>query len=151
MKFSKLICSTLAFIMLTIIMSCTKTSINTGTIEDGQLTGKWQSVAYQYKEFDKAGHCIINAIYKAPGFHVTMELNPDGTGIWKDTSSWNEDRNEIINTITWYQTSERRIKLMLPFDVETFYVISNTSKTLVLNGTATFDDIRIDCTLYFKK
>lgn len=121
-------------------MSCTKYSV-----DESQLVGRWQSESYQYTEYDETGNLALDVTYKAPIFLVTMELNADGTG------KWIENSDDYVDEGSWSLSDKRITITMSSLDVDTFDVISLTSKELVLHGKEVYDDLTIEYKLHFKK
>ncbi len=114
-------------------------------VVENKLVGKWQSVSYQYTEYDATGNPVLAVTYKAPIFLVTMELNADGTGKWVEIS------DDDVDEGSWYLSDKRITITMSSFDVDTFDVISVTSKELILRGNEVYDDLSVEYKLHFEK
>ena len=128
-----------------LLMTLMATSCEKNDVNENKLVGKWQSESYQYIEYDGTGNPILDVTYKAPAFLVTMELNADGTGKCVEKSDGYEDEG------SWSLSDKRITITMSPLDVDTFDVISVTSKELVLSGKEVYDDLTIEYKLHFKK
>ena len=123
-------------------VSCTKYSVS-----EDQLVGRWQLESYQYKEYDKDGRLVLDGTYRNPLVLITILLNSDGTGICEDKS----DDSYYIDEGNWYFSDKKITMTMSPVDIETFDVISVTSKELNLHGKEVCDDIMVEMKLYFRK
>ena len=125
-------------------VSCTKT---TYSVSEELLIGKWQLESYQYKKYDKDGRLVLDGTYRSPLVLITILLNSDGTGICEDKS----DDSYYLDEGNWYFSDKKITMTMSPVDIETFDVISVTSKELVLQGKEIEDDIMVEMKLYFRK
>lgn len=125
-------------------VSCTKT---TYSVSEELLIGKWQLESYQYKEYDKDGRLVLDVTYRSPLVLITILLNSDGTGICEDKS----DDSYYIDEGNWYLSDKKITMTMSPVDIETFDVISVTSKELNLHGKEVWDDVTVEMELYFRK
>ena len=123
-------------------VSCTKYSVS-----EDQLVGRWQLESYQYKEYDKDGRLVLDGTYRSPLVLITILLNSDGTGICEDKS----DDSYYIDEGNWYFSDKKITMTMSPVDIETFDVISVTSKELNLHGKEVWDDVTVEMELYFRK
>ena len=141
-KHVKFLCKTFVFALVLSVMSCTKYSV-----DENQLVGRWQSESYKYTEYDKNGHPVLDVTYRTPIFLVTMELNADGTGIWVD----NSEGLDSVDEGSWSLSDKKLTITMSALDIDTFDVVSVTSKELVLSGKEVYDDLTIEYKLHFKK
>jgi hypothetical protein len=123
-------------------VSCTKYSVS-----EDQLVGRWQLESYQYKEYDKDGRLVLDGTYRSPLVLITILLNSDGTGICEDKS----DDSYYVDEGNWYFSDKKITMTMSPVDIETFDVISVTSKELNLHGKEVWDDVTVEMELLFKR
>lgn len=123
-------------------VSCTKYSVS-----EELLIGKWQLESYQYKEYDKDGRLVLDVTYRSPLVLITILLNSDGTGICEDKS----DDSYYVDEGNWYFSDKKITMTMSPVDIETFDVISVTSKELNLHGKEVWDDVTVEMELHFKR
>ena len=123
-------------------VSCTKYSVS-----EELLIGKWQLESYQYKEYDKDGRLVLDGTYRSPLVLITILLNSDGTGICEDKS----DDSYYVDEGNWYFSDKKITMTMSPVDIETFDVISVTSKELNLHGKEVWDDVTVEMELHFKR
>ena len=125
-------------------VSCTKYSVS-----EDQLVGRWQLESYQYKEYDKDGRLALDVTYNSPSplVLITILLNSDGTGICEDKSN----DSYYVDEGNWYFSDKKITMTMSPVDIETFDVISVTSKELNLHGKEVWDDVTVEMELHFKR
>ena len=142
MKKCKILWLFFAIALVLSAVSCTKYSVS-----EDQLVGRWQLESYQYKEYDKDGRLVLDGTYRSPLVLITILLNSDGTGICEDKS----DDSYYVDEGNWYFSDKKITMTMSPVDIETFDVISVTSKELVLQGKEIEDDIMVEMKLYFRK
>ena len=142
MKKCKILWLFFAIALVLSAVSCTKYSVS-----EDQLVGRWQLESYQYKEYDKDGRLVLDGTYRSPLLLITILLNSDGTGICEDKS----DDSYYVDEGNWYFSDKKITMTMSPVDIETFDVISVTSKELNLHGKEVWDDVTVEMKLYFRK
>lgn len=125
-------------------VSCTKYSVS-----EDQLVGRWQLESYQCKEYDKDGRLVLDITYHSPNplILTTILLNSDGTGVCEDKSN----DSYYVDEGNWYFSDKKITMTMSPVDIETFDVISVTSKELNLHGKEVWDDVTVEVELLFKR
>ena len=125
-------------------VSCTKYSVS-----EDQLVGRWQLESYQCKEYDKDGRLVLDVTYHSPNplILTTILLNSDGTGVCEDKSN----DSYYVDEGNWYFSDKKITMTMSPVDIETFDVISVTSKELNLHGKEVWDDVTVEVELLFKR
>lgn len=113
------------------------------------MVGRWQLESYQYKEYDKDGQLVLDVTYCSPSplVLITILLNSDGTGICEDKSN----DSYYVDEGNWYFSDKKITITMSPVDIETFDVISVTSKELNLHGKEVWDDVTVEMELLFKR
>ena len=144
MKQCKILWLFFAIALVLSAVSCTKYSVS-----EDQLVGRWQLESYQYKEYDKDGRLVLDVTYNSPSplVLITILLNSDGTGICEDKSN----DSYYVDEGSWYFSDKKITMTMSPVDIETFDVISVTSKELNLHGKEVWDDVTVEMELHFKR
>lgn len=144
MKKYKILWLFFAIALVLSAVSCTKYSVS-----EDQLVGRWQLESYQCKEYDKDGRLVLDITYHSPNplILTTILLNSDGTGICEDKSN----DSYYVDEGNWYFSDKKITMTMSPVDIETFDVISVTSKELNLHGKEVWDDGTVEMELLFKR
>lgn len=144
MKKYKILWLFFAIALVLSAVSCTKYSVS-----EDQLVGRWQLESYQCKEYDKDGRLVLDVTYHSPNplILTTILLNSDGTGICEDKSN----DSYYVDEGNWYFSDKKITMTMSPVDIETFDVISVTSKELNLHGKEVWDDVTVEVELLFKR
>lgn len=144
MKKYKILWLFFAIALVLSAVSCTKYSVS-----EDQLVGRWQLESYQCKEYDKDGRLVLDITYHSPNplILTTILLNSDGTGVCEDKSN----DSYYVDEGNWYFSDKKITMTMSPVDIETFDVISVTSKELNLHGKEVWDDGMVEMELLFKR